>query len=151
MDHSPLKSLPPNLLLGVMDYFYLIQSLPEDRFVLVASQKGVVPIIVWGHYILGLTVLVNGSPDGDVMFGRSGGPQIIIKWSSAPRNPTNQFENWLSASMIYLPDANQEIVLKTEPVDNESTRIGGQECHRLRIRDHIFAKAVQQNHIGGGR
>lgn len=131
MDHSPLKSLSPNLLLGAMDYFHLVQSLPEDRFVLVESQRGVVPIIVWGHYILGLTVLVNGSPDGDVIFGRTEGPQIIIKWSSAPVNPTNQFENWLSAPMIYLLDASQEVLLKTEPMDNESTRIEGQECHCL--------------------
>ncbi|KAL9126851.1 MAG: hypothetical protein Q9175_007844 [Cornicularia normoerica] len=132
MDHSPLKSLSPNLLLGAMDYFYLVQSLPEDRFVIVESQRGVVPIIVWGHYILGLTVLVNGSPDGDVIFGRTEGPQIIIKWSSAPINPTNQVEGWLSAPMIYLLDASQEVLLQTEPVDNESTRIEGQECHCLK-------------------
>ena len=132
MDHSPLKSLSTNLLLGAMDYFYLVQSLPEDRFVLVESQKGVVPIIVWGHYILGLTVLVTGSPDGNVTFGGTEGPQIIIKWSSAPVDPTNQFEDWLSAPMINLLDASQEVVLKTEPVSNESTRIEGQECHCLK-------------------
>lgn len=132
MDHSPLKSLSTNLLLGAMDYFYLVQSLPEDRFVLVESQRGVVPIVVWGHYILGLTVLVTGSPDGDVAFGRTERPQIIIKWSSAPANPTNQFEDWLSAPVIYLLDASQEVVLKSEPVDNESTRIEGQECHCLK-------------------
>ncbi len=132
MDHSPLKSLSPNLLLGAMDYFFLVQSLPEDRFVVVENQKGLVPIIIWGHCILGLSVLVNGSPDGDVIFGCTEGPQIVIKWSSAPLNPTNQFEDWVSAPMIYLLDASHEVVLKTEPVDNESTRIEGQECHCLK-------------------
>ena len=132
MDHTPLKSLTTNLLLGAMDYFPLVQSLPEDRFVLVESQRGVVPIIVWGHCILGLTVLVTGSPDGDVTFGHTEGPQIIIKWSSAPVNPTNQFEDWLSAPVIYLLDASHEVILKTEPLDSESTRIEGQECHCLK-------------------
>ena len=132
MDNSPLKSLSPNLLLGAMDYFYLVQSLPEDRFVVVESQRGVVPMIVWGHCILGLTVLVDGSPDGDVIFGQTECPQIIIKWSSAPISPTNQFENWLSEPTIYLLDASQEVVLKTEPVDNESIRIEGQERHCLK-------------------
>ena len=132
MDHSPLKSLSTNLLLGAMDFFYLVQSLPEDRFVLVENQRGVVPIIVWGHYILGLTVLVTGSPDKDVTFGRTKSPQIIIKWASAPVSPTNQYEDWLSVPMIYLLDASQEVVLKSEPLDNESTRIEGQECHCLK-------------------
>ena len=132
MDHSPLKSLTMNLLLGAMDYFYLVQSLPEDRFVLVESQRGVVPIIVWGHYILGLTVLVTGSPDGEVTFGHTEGPRIIIKWSSAPVSLNNESEDRLSAPMIYLLDASQEVLLKTEPVDNETTRIEGQECHCLK-------------------
>ena len=132
MDHSPLKSLSPNLLLGAMDYFYLVQSLPEDRFVIVENQSGVVPIIVWGHYILGLTVLVDRSLDEDMIFGRAEGPQIIINWSSASVNPTDQLEDWLSAPMIYLLPANQEVLLKTEPVDNESAKIEGQECRCLK-------------------
>ena len=132
LHHSPLRSLSPNLLLGLMDYFRLVQSLPEDRFVMVENQMGLVPIIVWGHYILGLAVLVKDSPDGDVIFGCSGNPQIIIKWSSVPINTTLQSKSWVTAPTIYLLDASLEVVLKTEPVDSETARIEGQECHRLK-------------------
>ena len=130
LDHSPLKSLTPNLLLGAMDYFCLVQSLPEDRFVMVESELGLVPLIVWGHCILGLSVLVKDSPDGDVIFGRIGNPQIIIQWTSLAIQPTSQFKPRVPT--IYLLDASQEVVLQTEPVDNENSRIEGQECHRLK-------------------
>ena len=49
LNQNLLRSLSPNLLLGAMDYFYLVQSLPEDRLVMVESQTGLVPIIVWAH------------------------------------------------------------------------------------------------------
>ncbi len=81
MSRNPLKYLTPNLLLGAMDYFYLVQSLPEDRLVMVDSQLGLVPMIIWAFGILGLTVLVKDSPDGDIVFGKSDNPQVIIKWS----------------------------------------------------------------------
>ena len=57
---------------------------------MVESQTGLMPIIVWAHFILGLAVLVKDSPDGDVAFGRLEHPQVIIKCS--PRlssNPTH--------------------------------------------------------------
>ena len=90
LNQNPLRSLSPNLLLGAMDYFYLVQSLPEDRLVKVESQTGLVPIIIWAHFILGLAVLVKDSPDGDVVFGRIEHPQVIIKWSPPlSSNPTH--------------------------------------------------------------
>jgi len=46
MSRNPLKYLTPNLLLGAMDYFYLVQSLPEDRLVMVDSQSGLGPMII---------------------------------------------------------------------------------------------------------
>lgn len=119
-----------------MDYFYLVQSLTEDRLVMVESQMGMIPIIVWAHFILGLTVLVKDSPDGNVIFGNIGNPQVIIKWSVAfPSSSFNHFrkhERWLSKPTIYLLDAGLEVLLKTEPDDNEGARIEGQECHRLK-------------------
>lgn len=130
LDHSPLKSLTPNLLLGAMDYFCLVQSLPEDRFVMVESELGLVPLIVWGHCILGLSVLVKDSPDGDVVFGRIETPHIIIRWTSLPSQLNSQFKP--RVPIIFLLDASQEVVLQTEPVDNENSRIEGQECHRLK-------------------
>jgi hypothetical protein len=68
-----------------MDYLFLVQSLPEDRLMMIDNQMGAIPIIVWAYYILGPRVLVQNSPDGDVFFGAPGNPQIIIQWSSSWR------------------------------------------------------------------
>lgn len=142
LDLSPLKSLTPNLLLGAMDYFHLVQSLPEDRFIMVENQLGLVPLIVWGHCILGLSVLVKNSPDGDVIFGRTGGPQIIIRWMPLSIQTNPQFKSRVPTPKIYLLDASQEVVLKTERVDSESSRIEGQECHRLKGYGTTFLKRL---------
>ncbi|KAL8795513.1 MAG: hypothetical protein Q9182_007525 [Xanthomendoza sp. 2 TL-2023] len=64
-EDSPLKSLAQNLLQGAMDYLYMAQSLPEDRLIMIDSQIGLVPTVIWAHYVLGLTVLIMNSPDGD--------------------------------------------------------------------------------------
>ncbi|KAL8706509.1 MAG: hypothetical protein Q9201_000441 [Fulgogasparrea decipioides] len=113
-----------------------LQSLPEDRLVVVESQMGLIPMVIWAHYILGLNVLIKNSPDGDVAFGRIGNPQVIIKWSStffptgSLTNPDNK--HWFSPPIIYLLDADMNVQLETKPNHNVSTEIGGQEFHRLK-------------------
>ena len=107
---------------------------------MVESQVGLIPIIIWTHFILGLAVLVKDSPDGNVIFGTIENPPIIIKWS--PKLPSHNLysgvphqlhqERSFVAPTIYLLDASLEVVLKTEPHGNEGIRIEGQECHRLR-------------------
>jgi len=130
---SPLKRLSPNILLGAMDYLYLVQSLPEDRIMMVENQMGLVPIVVWAHCILGLTVLVKGSPDGDVAFGKSRNPQVIINWSHEWELDKYTWEvKDLSTPGIYLLDGNMDVVLKTGASDDESVKIEGEERLRLR-------------------
>ena len=50
--------MPPNLSLGAMYYFYLVQSFPDYRFVMVDSQMSLVPTVIWAHFLLRLTVVV---------------------------------------------------------------------------------------------
>jgi len=69
-DRSCIRRLSANLLLGAMDYLYLIQSHSEDR-VMMVENLGLVPVVVWAHCILGLTVLVKGGPNADVVFPAS--------------------------------------------------------------------------------
>ncbi|KAI9717648.1 MAG: hypothetical protein M1812_004593 [Candelaria pacifica] len=143
LDHNPIRSLSPNILLGAMDYLYMVQSLPEDRLIMLESQIGLVPIVIWAHYILDLAVVVQNSPDGDVTFGRSENPQVIIKWSSTfsisrgfitPKSPRAAWvtQHEVPSPTIYLLDADMYVLLKTEPSGDESSRIEGQETHRLR-------------------
>lgn len=136
-DNNPLRSLKPSLLLGAMDYLYMTQSLPEDRFIMVESQIGLIPIVVWARYILGLTVLIKDSPDGDVIFGCMRNPQVIINWSLTSLSFSEMLipgllKRELSPPTMYLLDAGMHVLLKTEASDNEGTIIEGQECHRLK-------------------
>ena len=129
----PLRYLSPDLLLEAMDYFYMVQSLPEDRQIMIENQFGLVPIIVWAHSILGLSVIVKDIPDGNVKFGNTSSPQVVIKWSTslvpASSQVATQEKYRDSAPTIYLLDACLNVVLKTEPHDNEGSRIEGQGCH----------------------
>ena len=145
-DRSPLRSLSPNLLLGAMDYLYMVQSLPEDRFIVIENQFGLVPMVIWAHYILGLNVLVENSPDGDVAFGSIVNPHVIIKWSStllsASAFTAVGDKQQASPPTIVLLDADMHVVLKTEPRYNESIEIEGQDCHRLQEYGTIFLRRL---------
>ena len=128
LSRSPLNRLSPNVLLAAMDYLYLVQSLPEDRLMVVESQMGLVPLVVWAHCILGLRVLIQSSLDGDVYFGGSGNPQVIIKWAEEPQ----LFEaDLMSPPTAYLLDGDMEIILTTSPHDNDTVQLESEERHRL--------------------
>ena len=130
-----LRYLSPSLLLGLMDYLYMVQSLPEDRFIIVDSPQGLVSLVVWAHYILGLTVYVENSPDGDVGFGLIGSPQVIVKWTSAlvpPLESITPNKPCPISSTISLLDADMQVLLRTEPNDDKATNIEGQEWCRLK-------------------
>ena len=125
---SPLRRLPPNILLAAMDYLYLVQSLPEDRFMMIDNQRGLIPIVLWAHCILGLRVHVQDLPDGDVFFGVGGNPQVIIKWSKE----WEVFEaEQLSHPTACLLDREMNVILTTSPEENEAIQIEGEERHRL--------------------
>ena len=133
-----LRSISSNVLEGAIDYLYMAQSLPEDRFIRIESQAGLLPIVIWAHYILGLNVLVMNSPDGDVAFGRLEAPQLIIRWSSeleSLKGPNIQGPS----PTIYLLDANMQVILQVDPNDNKHVaQIEGQECCRLKGYGTLF-------------
>ena len=121
---NPVKKLSSNVLLGAMDYLYMVQTLPEDRLVMVDSQAGLEPMVIWAHYILGLNVLIKNSPDGDVFFGHAERPQVIIQWKST--------SSFAIPTDIYLLDADMHVILKTGPVPDNEVEMTGQEYHRLK-------------------
>ena len=130
--------LPANILLGTMDYLYMVQSLPEDRFILVDRQQGLVPLVVWAHFILSLSVSVEGGPDGVVVFGDSRRPQVVIKWvNGSPDRYSHNYWYTFDAhevhpQAIYLLDGNGEVLLeRSKLLDNGLIKVDGQERHRL--------------------
>ena len=132
---TPLKRLSIDLLLGAMDYLYLVQSLPEDRVMVVTNQMGLVPIVVWAHYILGLEVLVKGSPDGDIQFGKYTlkHPQVVVHWSNQWEMQTHPWEvKTYTSPAVHLLDGRMEIILTTDSNDDEAMKLEGLERIRLR-------------------
>jgi hypothetical protein len=76
-DSRPIKTIPIHLLLAAMDYLYLAQSLPEDRKLFCKSEKGVIPIVIWAHTILGLTVAIRSPQHEDLIFGTSSASSLV--------------------------------------------------------------------------
>lgn len=118
--HGDAGTLYSTTLLAAMDYLYLVQSLPEDRKMILKSSAGMIPLIVWAHNVLGLTVLVCHPKERTLQFG-VGESQVIIHL--AERDKENQD--------ILLLDRNEEIVLKSMSDSVQTTRIESKERHYL--------------------
>jgi len=80
----------PSLLLGAMDYLYLIQSLPEDRKMTVSNETGCITLIIWAHYILELTVVITDTPKGQIVFGNAKEPHVYISWSKEKKDDAGE-------------------------------------------------------------
>ena len=105
----------------------MVQSLPEDRFIIVYSPRGLVSTVIWAFYILGLTVYIKNGPDGDVSFGPMGSPQVIIKWSFSTTKPIDPNESCAIQRTVSLFDADMQVLLRTELNDEHDAKIEGQE------------------------
>lgn len=57
--HERESTMPPRLLQGLIVTLPLIQTLPDDRFVMVEANSGICTIVVWAHFLLGLRVAVR--------------------------------------------------------------------------------------------
>ncbi|KAL8992736.1 MAG: hypothetical protein Q9169_006879, partial [Polycauliona sp. 2 TL-2023] len=153
---SPLKALRQNLLLGAMDYLYMIQSLPDDRLVLINGPSGLVPMVIWAHYILGLTVLIKNSPDGDVVFGSAKNPQVMISWDSGPALNSTKSDRQLFTSPgprvvsstpdIYFLDADMHVLLVAEINEYNGAELQGLEIHRLKGYGTTYLRRLFNTH-----
>jgi hypothetical protein len=84
--------LPKSVFLGCLDFLYIVQSLPEDRKITISSPKGCIPLIIWAHHILDLTVRITNVPGGDVIFGNANEAQIFITWSTENENGQDELQ-----------------------------------------------------------
>lgn len=128
-DSRPIKTVPVHLLLAAMDYLYLAQSLPEDRKVFCKSEKGVIPIVIWAHTILGLTVTIRSPQHEDLIFGTSSASslgQVIIQWRAIA-----SIDVAAEDSEILLLDRSMKVILKTMPDSSTESDIETEERHNL--------------------
>lgn len=125
-DRRYLQSLSNHVLLAAMDFLYLVQSLPEDRILEIRSEHGVIPIVVWAHHILGLTVSIRSSSKEDLVFGDAELSQVIVLWLE-----TQASEEQNSAKACLL-DKDMNVVLRR---DSEllDAKISSEERHSSEI------------------
>jgi len=129
--HVDYVGLSDSLLLGAMDYLYLVQSLPDQRKILISDQKGCLTLVVWAHYVLGLTVaVVSGKTSAkDVLFGDPGSPQVIISWQECPHRALSIDHNLMGVCSrqepdIRLLDQDMSVILQSAPEEQGGGRIG---------------------------
>ncbi|KAL9118437.1 MAG: hypothetical protein Q9187_005019 [Circinaria calcarea] len=60
-EYDAFSAIPSTVLQGAVHMFPLVQSLPDDRIILIDTgmYAGACPLVVWAHQVLGLTVLVK--------------------------------------------------------------------------------------------
>ena len=80
---SAYSRLSSNVLLGSMDFFYIVQSLPADRRISFSTESGCIPVIVWAHRILQPTVAVRRGLTLDPVFGDPADVRVVINWTGA--------------------------------------------------------------------
>ncbi|MCJ1235159.1 hypothetical protein MMC14_003125 [Varicellaria rhodocarpa] len=124
---APWKKLSPYTLTAAMDFLYLVQSLPKDRIMVVQDHTGLVPLLIWAHYVLGLSVLAKQTPDGDIHFGEvpSMRAEVVIIWDTQGSK--------LLSNQVCLLDSSDQVIIDPLPKDYfpRSLRIDAQERTRL--------------------
>ncbi|KIW89581.1 uncharacterized protein Z519_09737 [Cladophialophora bantiana CBS 173.52] len=127
--------LTPAVLLGAMDFFYIVKSLPVDRIVTISFQTGFIPLTIWAHYILGLNVVITNLSCPDVVFGNADEPHVVIYWRqidpSDRETPCWNLGTDDEGPEICLHDADMKIILTCKPEDHDSDGIYSRERHPL--------------------
>ncbi|KAL9084711.1 MAG: hypothetical protein Q9165_007959 [Trypethelium subeluteriae] len=134
--HADYLRLSPAVFLGAVDFLYAAQRWPETRKVTVSNEVGCVPLIIWAHYILGMTVVVSGCPNGDVIFSNGKEDQVFITWEGQEKKDVGELF-WPGESedmdpIIRLLDSESNITLACEPDEEEGLTSRVDERHPLK-------------------
>ena len=139
--HNDYLGMSEGLLLGAMDYFYLVQSLPDQRKILISNQFGCVTLILWAHFVLGLSVAISKAkvPGDTITFGNSNDPQVIIIWEECRLgHADDSYSNSVGRRTkekpnIRLLDQDMSVILRSIPEQEQEIELVsfGQDRHPL--------------------
>ena len=143
--------LTPSLLLGAMDYLYLVQRFPEERRILISDEVGSITMIIWAHYILGLTVCIKGALERPLIFGNAGTPHVTIHWSRLRKEDTLGLW-WPSTSgaegpTIQILDKAMSVVFESSPDANRRSPIQVEDRHTVRGYGVVYLHRVFNNEL----
>jgi hypothetical protein len=148
--------LTPSVLMGAMDFLYIVNSLPEDRKVTVSSQLGFIPLTIWAHYILGLTVVITNLPGPDVVFGDETEPLVYIRWQdyeiSEAGEAVNGEDIWPSLRRnenpeICLHEKDMSVILSSKADEDDPSAMAEAERHPLRGYGTTLLRRLFNSHV----
>ncbi|KIX95295.1 uncharacterized protein Z520_08812 [Fonsecaea multimorphosa CBS 102226] len=136
--------LTPAVLLGAMDFLYVVKSLPANRIITLSSQGGFIPLTIWAHHILNLNVVITDLPGPDVSFGDAEGPHVIIHWRRADL-PDREELDWNEEGdedgpEISLHETDMTVLLTCKPEDHDSEHLFAAERHPLSGYGTVFLR-----------
>jgi hypothetical protein len=127
--------MTPSLLFGVMHSLYMVQTLPEDRRIVVSNEIGSITLIVWAHYVLGLNVIITGKVSVPIAFGNISNPQVTIEWTKENAELAGELfypsESKDPGPEIRLLDPELTVLLKCFPDDESRETIQADDRHPL--------------------
>ena len=100
------EGLPSFLVGSIVEMFPAVQSLSEDRYIVVEGDQGLSCLVVWAHYVLGLTVLVKLKNETETRFG-SGIESLVVDASKAGEQ----------ASVALMDSAAGDILFRVQAAD----------------------------------
>lgn len=98
-----------NTIFAGIDCFCRLQRWPEEYKMVVNGLQGFITIIIWAHFVLGLTVEIVGSPGGNFRFGPQHIVHVFISWSDQ-----------LDVLEIHLLDSKDDRIFMTSLADDSS-------------------------------
>ena len=160
--------IEPALLLGAIEAFHKVQSLPEDRKVLVTNRVGAVVLTVWAHAVLGLHVIISSSESYTsahpiAHFPTDSPPQVIIHWDdigsygdTSGQAPMYPKDSGASGPEIRLLDSEGSVILRSFPessvydtfeAQTESRLIQAQDRHTLQGWGTLYMRRALNTYI----
>lgn len=131
--------LTPTILLGAVEFFHITQDLP-DRKVSFSNQMGCIILIIWAHFIMGLSVKITGEKIQSIVFGAPDDVQVYINWTQEPASALNDADEfwWSTGSLkedtivrLHDGDPTTSILLECKPEKDEKLQIEVKERHPL--------------------
>ncbi|KAF2463375.1 uncharacterized protein BDR25DRAFT_362916 [Lindgomyces ingoldianus] len=108
--HSDLLGLPANILFHCLDFLYVVQRMPEERYMEVDGPEGILALIIWTHYILGLSILIkNIKSQDEVIFENKENPNPVVTVR------LNDAEYLGEESTVCLYSKERELILSPDP------------------------------------
>ena len=122
-------ALTPGLLLGCLDLLYVVQRTPEERFMTINKSQGILTVVVWAYYILGLSILVKDMQSlEEVMFSNDAYPNPVILFKLNGVSAAND------ATAVCLSDKHKELLIS---IDRDAEGIKPMEAlERLKLRGY---------------